>query len=142
MVKMKVMVTLFDDDPRQVESFNKFAADNNIQGLGVVRVRRKGAKRSDIDVDIPNGSAEVLPSDTYLDSQIFDHALALLEAKKMEEFLISSLLTYPAREVVSHLEYPSLIDAIALRRGVTSGEIENWIFAKAAVRRLGLSIDE
>ncbi len=138
----RVMVTLFDDDPSQVESFNKFATDEGIAGMGVVRVRREGAQRSDRDVAIPRGSAEVRPSDTLLDSQIFEQTLSLLEAVQMESYLLDMLKEYPPQQVIDHPNVPGLISAIAQRRGQDFDTARANLLASAGVKVGGLSIDE
>jgi hypothetical protein len=123
----RVMVTLFDDDPSQVASFNKFAEEQGVPGLGVVRVRRQGAKRSDRDLDIPRGSAEMRPSDTYLDAEIFEEALSRLEAIQLEDFILEELKVNHPQALLDNPEVQGLIRAIAERRGQTFEEARSRI---------------
>jgi hypothetical protein len=83
-----IPVILFDDDPKQVGSFRSIAEKENIAGLGVVRVRRQGVKRADQETERGTMIAEIRPSDTYLDTDLFAVALAELKdrIRNSEEF--------------------------------------------------------
>ncbi|MBP9816056.1 hypothetical protein KBD09_02355 [Candidatus Woesebacteria bacterium] len=129
----RVMVTLFDDDPSQVASFNTFAEEQGIPGLGVVRVRREGAKRSDRDLDIPRGSAEMRPSDTYLDAEIFEQALTRLEAIQMENFIVEALKEHHPQVLLAEPDVKDLIQAIANRKGLSFEEARSRILELAGV---------
>lgn len=105
-------------------------------------MRRQGAKRSHLDVDIPRGSAEVVPSDTLLDSDLFESALVYLEAVQLESYLMSLFENHPAQSVIDAPETTGLIQAIADRRGLNYEEVEGQVFYLAGVQVRPLSIDE
>ncbi len=129
----EIMVTLFDDDPKQVKSFNNFAQSENINGLGVVRVRRTGAKRSKLDVQIPEGSAQVKPSDSAIDTSLFIKVLELLEAKHIEQFLIRevSRRAFQAAETLLEGQASKYVNAIAQRRGINPEEVRGSLLSYA-----------
>lgn len=86
-------VTLFDDDPSQVKSFNSVAQKAGISGLGVMRVRRPGVKRAEKDTDVGRMVGEIKQheSETFLDPAIFRAAQAELEVRQVEDYVVNTI---------------------------------------------------
>lgn len=133
----RIMVTLFDDDPRQVESFNSIAAKEKIAGLGVVRVRRAGVKRSDKPILVGHRAAEVIPSDTLLDTDIFQGAIDELSARLIEDFLIEMVNTHGVMALRDN-QAPNLIAAIASCRSIDERSARDQFLQKAGLVNAGV----
>lgn len=99
----QVPIVLFDDDPKQVESFSSVAEAEGIQALGVVRVRRQQIKHADVDTIHGPFVTEIRPSETYLDIELFNGALQELRIRAVEKYLSTTF-------VVQLKSDPSLID--------------------------------
>lgn len=128
----RIPTILFDDDPKQVKSFNSIAEKLGLPALGVVRVRRKGVKRSDIDVETGGLVHEINPSDTYMDTDLFADALAMLESKIFEiyvaEDLAPALRAQP--EILSQPDVQMMLEQLA--------RIQNIPYDQA-ISRLGIA---
>lgn len=137
----QIMVVLFDDDPKQVKSFNRIAQEEGIAGLGVIRVRRRGTKRFAQEIQLTRLTGEIHPSDTYLDSYLYELALIKLEARILENFLLTQLQKHGYHALTDPRAF-SLIQVIATRQGTTYEEVKNRLLKRAGINRLGGFSDE
>lgn len=133
---LQVMVTLFDDDPKQIESFNEIAQQEGIVGLGVIRVRRKGTKRSERDIRLGQRVGEIHPSDSYLDSNLYEATIRELSARMIEDFLLNQIQTH-GDKALKDPKTPNLIEAIADYRGIASREARDSLLSKSGLARVG-----
>ncbi|PIY80463.1 MAG: hypothetical protein COY80_02790 [Candidatus Pacebacteria bacterium CG_4_10_14_0_8_um_filter_42_14] len=141
--KWQVMVTLCDDDPNQIESINKCAQDLGMAGLGAVRVRRSGAKRADTPLSvIPEGSAEIITSDTLMDTDIFEAAFKELQTRILEKFVIKALKNHFYQSMLGDLDFKRMVQTISENRGRDYDEELQILLALADIEMRSLMIDE
>lgn len=85
-----VPVILFDDDPKQVASFNSIAEREGLTGLAVVRVRRPGGKYAEKEADLSHFTSEQL-SNSYLDVENLLDAMGEITDRMFEHYLAEAV---------------------------------------------------
>ncbi len=125
----QVMVVLFDDDPKQVTSFNSVAEHEGITGLGVVRVRRAGVKRAEKDTPMGALVTEIQPSDTYLDANLFEQATKELEIRVLENFLVSAI-KQSGVDVLTDKDVARIFEIVTLDREMTSDTLRVYLLER------------
>lgn len=115
--KWQTKLLLFDDDPNQVKNFNKIADELGLLGLGTVRVRREGVKRSEKETEPHNRTMEVTASDTLLDTDLFQNAAMELQIRSLERSAIEILKKF-GPEAMGNSDFAMHIEAISNVRGL------------------------
>lgn len=131
-----VQVMLFDDDPKQVQSFNSVAESEGLPALAVVRVRRTGVKRASTDTTVSRFVAEVKPSDTFLDTQLFEFAIAELQTRALELYLEGDVTTATRDDpsVLNHSDVKRIIETVSECRGVPYDVVRDNILNRSGYR--------
>lgn len=136
----KIPIVLFDDDPKQVQSFRSIAESEKIHALGVARVRRQGVKRADAETEIGRMVSEINPSDSYLDTELFKESFWELTVRGMEDWIEdqvipqlshdSGVLNKEVQDIIRNIaairnkDYSKYISEILIRAGYDSGSYE------------------
>lgn len=128
--RWQTKLILFDDDPKQVKNFNEIANELGLSGLGTVRVRREGAKRSDKETEQHERTIEVATSGTPLDTELFQKAMMELQIRSLERSAIEVLKKF-GPEAVRNVEFAMEIEAISNFRNMDPKEVVKTLNQKA-----------
>ncbi|HSD98211.1 MAG TPA: hypothetical protein VLB73_00755 [Patescibacteria group bacterium] len=125
----QVPVILFDDDPKQVASFNSIAEREGLTGLAVVRVRRPGGKYAEKEADLSHFTPEQISS-SYLDVENLVDAMGEVTDRMFEHYLIQAVV-HGGPDALSVPDVAQVVAALAEDRNTDSSIVRGKALAAA-----------